>query len=107
MQEALDACLQSFGGRPQDIPEVTRALCTQLQSGVGLATRVAAAQSLAYLAEKHPGELGASQYGVRAFQTVVSSLLNAPQMAMSLRKALISGMGTLAKVMIYQYIITL
>ena len=59
MQEALDACLQALNGRPQDVPETVRTLRSQLQSGVGLATRVAAVQSLAYLADTHPGELGA------------------------------------------------
>jgi hypothetical protein len=98
MQEALDACLQSFTGRPQEIPDVVRVLCNQLQSGVGLATRAAAVQSLSYLAETHPGELGATQYGVKAFLAVVRSLVNSPQMAATLKRALMGGLGTLAKV---------
>jgi hypothetical protein len=98
MQEALDACLQAIGERPVEVHEVTRALCAQLQSGVGLATRTAAVQSLAYLADNLPGELGSTEHGSRAFRIVLSSLINSPHMAVTLNKALLGGLGSLAKV---------
>lgn len=98
MQEALDACLQALGGRPNDVPEAARALRSQLQSGVGLATRVGAVQSLSYLADTHPGELGATDHGSKAFRTIVDSLIQSPQMAVTLKKALLGGVGSLAKV---------
>ena len=98
MQEALDACLQSLGGRPHDVPDTARALRSQLQSGVGLATRVAAVQSLSYLADTHPGELGSTEHGNKAFRAIVDSLVQNPQMAITLKKALLGGAGSLAKV---------
>ena len=98
MQEALDACLQAIGERPVEVHEVTRALCSQLQSGVGLATRTAAVQSLSYLADNLPGELGSTEHGSKAFRIVLSSLINSPHMAVTLNKALLGGLGSLAKV---------
>ena len=98
MQEALDACLQSLGKRPLDVPDTARALRSQLQSGVGLATRVAAVQSLSYLADTHPGELGSTEHGSKAFRAIVDSLVQSPQMAVTLKKALLGGVGSLAKV---------
>lgn len=98
MQEALDACLQALAGRPLDVPQAALALRTQLQSGVGLATRVAAVQSLSYLADTLPGEIGSSEHGSKAFRTIVDSLIHSPQMAVTLKKALLGGLGSLAKV---------
>jgi hypothetical protein len=98
MQEALDACLQALAGRPLDVPPAALALRTQLQCGVGLATRVAAVQSLSYLAETFPGEIGSSEHGSKTFRTIVDSLINSPQMAVTLQKALLGGLGSLAKV---------
>jgi hypothetical protein len=98
MQEALDACLQALAGRPLDVPHAALALRTQLQSGVGLATRVAAVQSLSYLADTLPGEIGGSEHGSKAFRTIVDSLIYSPQMAVTLKKALLGGLGSLAKV---------
>jgi hypothetical protein len=98
MQEALDACLQALAGRPLDVPQAALALRTQLQSGVGLATRVAAVQSLSYLADTLPGEIGGSEHGSKAFRTIVDSLIYSPQMAVTLKKALLGGLGSLAKV---------
>lgn len=98
MQEALDACLHALEQRPEDVPEAARALRSQLLSGVGLATRVAAVQSLAYLADNMPGELGITENGSKAFRTVVDSLVNSPSMQISLKKFLLGGLGSLSKV---------
>jgi proteasome component ECM29 len=96
MQEALDFCLQSL--TVETIPEVVKSLCLQMRSGVGLATRVAAVESMTCLAEKYRAE----ELGVHckmAFDCVVQSLLQAPHMAASLKKVLVNGLGVLAKVL--------
>ena len=95
MQEALDGCLQSL--RTSLVQEVIVHLCAQLNRGVGLATRVAACKSLSFIAETFPSELG-TMYGNKAFIGLVSSLLQASDMAISLKRSLLSGLGTLGKV---------
>jgi hypothetical protein len=98
MQEALDACLQALGDRPSDVPETARLLRFQLESGIGLATRVAAVLALAFLAETHPEKMGATDHGTKAFQAIVNSIIKSPQMSVTLKKALLGGLGSVAKV---------
>lgn len=95
MQEALDGCLQSL---PTSlVQEVIVHLCAQLNRGVGLATRCAACKSLSFIAEQFPSELG-TMYGNKAIAGLVSALLQASDMAVSLKRSLLSGLGTLGKV---------
>ena len=99
MQEALTYCLQSLN--ELTIPTVVSELCRHIKSGVGLSTRVAAVESISYLVERYPHDLGI--HSVTAFETIIKSLIHAPQMTVSLKKAMMSGIGALAKVIISYY----
>ena len=95
MQEALDECLQSLTG--DMIPEITYNLCSFLHSGIGVATRVSAAKSIAFLAEKYPSELGS--HSVLAFKNLIHFLLNSSQNRLdSLRKSILSNLSALGKI---------
>ena len=95
MQEALDECLQSLTG--DMIPEITYNLCSFLHSGIGVATRVSAAKSIAFLAEKYPSELGS--HSVLAFKNLIHFLLNSSQNRLdSLRKSILSTLSALGKI---------
>ena len=108
LQEALEICLTSlhqataYNTNATTIPEVVQGLSQQLQRGVGLATRVAAAQSLSQLAERYAVFLGKGSSGVKpaaeAFQCIIWSLTQAPHMAVTLKKAMTSAFGALCKV---------
>ena len=94
MQEALSFCLQSLND--STIPAVISELCRHIRSGVGLSTRVAAVESISYLVERYPHDLGVCS--IAAFDTIIKCLIQSPQMTISLKKAMMSGMGSLAKV---------
>lgn len=108
LQEALEICLSSlhqatsYDTNAATIPEVVQGLSLQLQRGVGLATRVAAAQSLSQLAERYPVFLGKGSSGAKpaseAFRCIIWSLTQAPHMAVTLKKAMTSAFGALCKV---------
>jgi len=93
MQEALDSCLSALD--PGRVAEVARNLCGYMSRGVGLATRVSAAKSLSFLAEKYPGDLG--PHAVLSFRSLLSFLVTQNRMD-SLRKTVLTTLGTLAKI---------
>eukprot|EP01038_Epipyxis_sp_PR26KG_P004446 gene4446-6289_t len=96
MQAALDTCLQALYA--STIPTVARKLRSQLRGGVGLATRVAAANSIAYLAEKYPDSSLKGAVGQESFNTIIESLISSPNMSNALQKAFTNALGVLAKI---------
>ena len=94
MQEVLTELLHLLTA--DTIPDVVRALCSHLQNGVGLATRVSAVESISLLVEQYPLDLG--PHATVAFKSIVHSLVRAPSMAQSLQKAMLTGLGALSKV---------
>jgi hypothetical protein len=78
------------------VPSVAKSLCSFLRTGVGLPTRVSSAKSLAYLAEKYPGELGI--HAQNAFKSLVDFLVSQHRLDSALRKTVLSTLGTLARV---------
>ena len=108
LQEALEICLQCLhqatllDASASTIPDVLQGLCMQLQRGVGLATRVAAAQSIAQLCERYPLYLRRGSSGAKAateaFRAIVWTLTRTPSTATTLKKAMTSAFGALAKV---------
>lgn len=108
LQEALEICLTClhnatfYDTSTSLVPDVMQGLCAQLQRGVGLATRVAAAQALSQMAERYPLYLGKGISGAKsaaeAFRSIIWSLTQAPLMAVTLKKAMTSAFGALSKV---------
>lgn len=96
MNEALDFCLQSL--QSSDIPEVIRKISSHLRRGVGLPTRVAATEAMNLLVERYPNDLG--KHASTAFHNILLSLTQSPNMAGSLQKAMYTGLGSLAKVLL-------
>lgn len=95
MQEALNTLLETLD--KNNLQEVLIELRNQTVSGVGLATRVSAVQSLARLAEVYPDDVG-SNCGI-VCQSVAYMLLNsASNTSVTLLKAMFSGLGSLARV---------
>jgi hypothetical protein len=95
MQEALNILLETLD--KNNLRDVLIELRNHTVSGVGLATRVAAIQSLARLAEVYPDDVGSS-CGI-VCQSVAYMLLNvASNTSVTLLKAMFSGLGALAKV---------
>lgn len=115
MHDALTQCLQLL---PM---EMVSSICGiaqhQIVYGIGLPTRVTAANVFTYLAEKFPttsSTSSSSSFGgnhlkqLQAFQALVKILCDAPYMESSLKKALIHAMGMTAKVSFYfSYIINI
>ena len=79
------------------IPDVVRVLSQHLKIGVGLSTRAAAAEAMAYLAERYPQDLG--NYAIVCLDSVIETLLNSPQLTSSLKKAMVSALAALSKVL--------
>lgn len=82
----------------------------QIVYGVGLPSRVTAANVFTYLAEKFPSSSssafgGNSQKQLQAFQALVKLLCDSPYLEVSLKKALIHAMGMTAKVRIFMLVI--
>jgi hypothetical protein len=108
LHDALEVCLTALqhavlhDSTSQLVPEVMRVLCAQLQRGVGLPTRVAAAQTLSQMVERYPAFLVPGTAGAKstseAFQAIVWSLSQNPAMAATLKKAMTSAFGALSKV---------
>ncbi len=124
MQEALTICLQSLSR--DNIAGVIQNIVAHLRSGVGLATRVVAVESLCYLTERYPAELRSPDDVVQgeeqqvsntiavpvdkanavriatsvanAFRAIVQSLIHSSSMAVTLKKAMTSALGSLGKV---------
>ena len=78
------------------IPEVVRVLSQHLKVGVGLATRSAAAEAMAFLAERYPHDLG--NYSKVCLESVLETLLSSPHLTITLKKAMISALAALSKV---------
>ena len=108
LHDALESCLGALqqavlhDATTSLVPEVVHSLCSQLQRGVGLPTRVAAAQALSQMVERYPAHLAPGSSGAQptaqAFRAIIWTLSQAPTMAVSLKKAMTSAFGVLAKV---------
>jgi Asp-tRNA(Asn)/Glu-tRNA(Gln) amidotransferase C subunit len=108
LHDALEVCLSALqhavlhDSTSRIVPEVIAGLCGQLQRGVGLPTRVAAAQALSQMVERYPAYLVPGSTGAKstaeAFRSIIWSLSQAPNMATSLKKAMTSAFGVLSKV---------
>jgi hypothetical protein len=94
MQEALDGLLKTL--EKDSVGEVIRELNFHFSRGVGLPTRVAAAQSLSYLAETYPDEVG--KYCATVCQSIAYTLLRGTATTSALQKTMCNTLGSLAKV---------
>ena len=94
MQEALDNCLQALDTKT--VPFVAKNLCSFLRGGIGLPTRVSAAKSLAFLAEKFPSELG--MHAETAFKSLIEFLVSPYRLDIALKKTVLSTLGTLGRI---------
>lgn len=99
MHEALRSCLQLV---PLEmLPTISNIAYFHLQSGVGLATRVAAADAISFLVEKFPSGMGS--YGGKSLKAICTILLERPYLEMTLRKAMLNTLGMLSKVSLVLY----
>lgn len=94
MHEALRKCLGL--ATAEHLPTICRVTFHHLQMGVGLATRVAAANTFVYLAERFPS--GMSTLGYQVVQALSKLLSERPNLESSLKKAMMNALGMLAKV---------
>lgn len=95
LHDALRQCLRLLD--PVLLPKVASTLFHQLKSGVGLPSRVAAADSVAYLAEQYPTLLS-SGTGPQILQLLGGLLSEKPHLEVTLKKALYNAYGVLCKV---------
>ncbi len=94
MHEALRNCLALV---PLEmLPTISNIAYFHLQSGVGLATRVAAADAISFLVERFPSGMGT--YGSKALKAICSILLEHPHLENTLKKAMLNTLGMLSKV---------
>lgn len=113
LQTALDFCLNSLNQtvaailddkQQSALYEVIHTLSVALTRGVGLATRVTAAQSLTQLVERHQmllsSGVGSSfKYVIKAFQSLVWILTESSYMlSPALQSAAVSAFGAVVKV---------
>jgi proteasome component ECM29 len=96
MHDALQKCMELAS--LQQLPAVCSILYRHLSAGVGLGTRVAAANGFSFLVEKSP--TGMTRSGIKAFQLLGQTLFDRPNLASALRKAMINSLGILSKVTI-------
>lgn len=94
MHEALNQCLELVD--VTKIAAVCRILYHHLHSGVGLPTRVSAANAFSFLVEKFPAAM--SSHGIQAFQLISTTLFERPHLSVSLRNAMVHALGMLSKV---------
>lgn len=94
MHQGLRSCLNL--ANIDQIPLVCNVAFFHLQSGVGLATRVAAADTLADMAERYPTSMGA--HSGKALHSIGIILLERPHLEKSLKKAMLNAFGMLSKV---------
>ena len=94
MQESLDLCLRALG--KETFADVMEQLCQHLRRGVGMPTRCAAVNSMTYLTEMYPGEIG--PLSVKPFNIIFQCLVESSRMGTTLTHALVGGFGALAKV---------
>lgn len=109
LQEALDTCIVIlndvilYDTDATIISEVIACLSSAVRCGVGLATRVSAAQSIVQIVERYPkflvkGSAGESST-TKAFTSVVWVLTQmSSAIAISLKKSITSAFGALSKV---------
>lgn len=81
------------------MPIVLVYLCQNLQRGVGLATRVSAARSISYLAEKYPNILQSNVSGKKAFKLIIGTLTTSIIVSNAIFKSFTSAQGALAKIL--------
>jgi len=112
LQTALDFCLNSLnqtvvlpvGDKQQSaLYEVIHTLSVALRRGVGLATRVTAAQSLTQIVDRHQIMLSSGaaslKHVVAAFQSLVWILTESSSMlSPALQSAAVSAFGAVVKV---------
>jgi hypothetical protein len=94
LHEGLRKCLTMIS--LEDIGSICSILYSQLHGGIGLATRVAAADSFSFLTERYPSAM--SKYGIKAIQELCKLLSEKPNLEITLKKSLMNSLGSLAKV---------
>jgi len=94
MQESLDLCLRALG--TETFADVIEQLSQHLRRGVGMPTRCAAVNSMTYLAEMYPAEIG--PLSVKPFNIIFQCLVESSRMGTTLTHALVGGFGALSKV---------
>lgn len=94
MQEALRECLKLVP--LQELPKISNIIYFHLNSGVGLATRVSAANALSLLVEINPA--GMTTCSNAAFIAINRILATHPALEATLKRAMISAQGNLSKV---------
>ena len=100
MQKSLDWCLKAL--EPEAVAPALAVLKDSLRYGVGLATKVAAAESLAFLAETYPAFLGT--VGAVVFESLIHSVVNSPPRYSGLMSAMKLCVRQFAKVVHPEYI---
>jgi len=107
LQTALDLCLNSLNqvalvGKQSVVFEVIHTLSLALKRGVGLATRVSAAQSLTQIVDKHQSLLSSGAASIKhviaAFQSLVWILTESSMLSPALQSAAVSAFGAVVKV---------
>lgn len=96
MQEALDKCLQHIGDK--NLAEVMQSICFHLNRGVGLATRIAAAQSISKITERYPKVLQEQEYTAKAFHLIVETLTMSSHLSPAMKRSFVNAQGALAKI---------
>jgi hypothetical protein len=100
MQDSLNWCLKSL--EPDAVPMVVNVLLDAARFGVGLATKVCAVQSLAYLTEVYPAFIGTE--ATNAYNALVSIMLNNPPKFPGLLSAILNAIRQYTKVVHPEYI---
>lgn len=94
MQESLDLCLRALG--TETFADVMEQLSQHLRRGVGMPTRCAAVNSMTYLTEMYPSEIG--PLSVKPFNIIFQCLVESSRLGTILTHALVGGFGALSKV---------
>ena len=100
MQKSLDWCLKAL--EPEAVASALAMLNDSLKYGVGLATKVSAAESLAFLAEAYPAFLGTE--GAVVFESIINLVVNNPPRYSGLMSSLKSCVRQFAKVVHPEYV---
>lgn len=95
MQEALDWCLKTLD--PDAVPLVLLTLRESLQFGVGLSTKVAAAQSLCFIAENFAKYLSSTE-SLKVYTFLVHALVSNPPKLTSLLSVMYNCLKQYTKV---------
>jgi hypothetical protein len=104
MQEALNKCLQYI--EEKNLVTVIQSICYHLNRGVGLATRIAAAQSISNVAERYPRILQELAYTAKAFHLIIETLTYSSHLSPAMKRSFINAQGSLAKILPSEVIIS-